>query len=83
MIKPKKLPRDINERAHQVAKLLTGDIEIASEPERSPISAYLAQIGHAGGLKGGVARAKALSARKRSSIAAKAANARWGKARKP
>ncbi len=82
MIKPKKLPRDINERAQQVAKLLTGEIQPEpAEPEQSPVSAYLSQIGRAGGLKGGVARAKALSARKRSSIAAKAANTRWKKPR--
>jgi hypothetical protein len=79
MIKPTKLPRDINERAHQVAKLLIGEAEIPAEPERSPVSAYLARIGRKGGLRGGVARAQALSARKRSTIAAKAANARWKK----
>jgi hypothetical protein len=79
MIKPKNLPRDINERAHQVAKLLTGEAEIPAEPERSPVSAYLSEIGRRGGLRGGVARAQALSSRKRSAIARKAAKARWGK----
>jgi hypothetical protein len=34
-----------------------------------------------GGLKGGLARAKKLSARKRSEIARKAVNARWAKYR--
>jgi len=47
--------------------------------ERSPISEYLSQIGHKGGLKGGPARAKKLSAKKRKEIAQKAAKARWGK----
>lgn len=75
MIIPKKLPKDPNQRAHQIAKLLTGEIE--PEPERSPVSAYLAEIGRKGGLKGGVARAGALSSRKRSAIAKKAAKARW------
>ena len=36
-------------------------------------------LGRQGGLKGGKARAKKLSAKKRSAIAKKAAEARWGK----
>jgi hypothetical protein len=47
--------------------------------EKSPISQYLSEIGKRGGLKGGPARAKKLSARKRKEIAEKAAKARWGK----
>jgi len=38
-------------------------------------------LGRLGGKKGGVARAKKLSAKKRSSIAKKAAQARWQKGR--
>jgi len=45
----------------------------------SPISQYLAEIGRKGGLKGGIARRNALSAKRRSEIASKAAEARWGK----
>ena len=79
MIRPKKLPLDTNQRAHQIAKLLTGEIQPdPPEPERSPVSKYLAEIGQRGGLKGGTARAQALSARKRSAIAKKAARVRWG-----
>ncbi len=81
MIVPKKLPRDSNQRAQEVARLLTGESSVPPEPERSPVSAYLAEIGRKGGLKGGTARARALSPRKRSSIAAKASRARWKKAR--
>jgi len=77
MIVPKKLPRDANQRAHEVARLLTGEATVPSDPERSPVSAYLAEIGRKGGLRGGLARAKALSAKKRSAIAAKASRARW------
>lgn len=36
-------------------------------------------LGRLGGLKGGVARAKKLSAKKRSAIAKKAAQKRWAK----
>jgi hypothetical protein len=79
VIRPKKLPRDANQRAQQVAKLLTGEVEEVKEPERSQVSAYLAEIGRKGGHKGGKARAKNLSAKKRSAIAAKASKARWKK----
>lgn len=40
---------------------------------------YAVELGRLGGLKGGPARSKKLSARKRSQIASKAAKARWGK----
>jgi hypothetical protein len=52
------------------------------EPERSVVSAYLAEIGRKGGLKGGKARAAKLSARARKKIAAKAARSRWSSSRK-
>ena len=77
MIRPKKLPRDTNERAQQVAKLLTGEAQVEQEPERSPVSAYLAAIGRKGGLKGGKARAAKLSKAERKSIAKRASQARW------
>jgi hypothetical protein len=77
MICPKKRSRNANERAQQVAKLLTGEVEQEKESERSPVSAYLAEIGRKGDLKGGVARAKNLSSKKRSAIAAKASRTRW------
>lgn len=48
-----------------------------SQVDRSTLSVYLAQIGRVGGLKGGKARAKKLSARKKKAIAKKAAKARW------
>lgn len=79
MIKPKKLARDSNERAHQISSLLTGEAKLPVEPQRSAVSAYLADIGRKGGLKGGVARASALSPRKRSAIASRASKARWKK----
>jgi len=45
-------------------------------PDKNP---HAVALGRLGGLKGGVARAEALSPRRRSQIAAKAAKARWGK----
>ena len=45
------------------------------DPEKDPAAV---KLGRRGGLKGGKARAKKLSAKKRSEIARKAAQARWG-----
>jgi hypothetical protein len=80
----KKLPKDPNQLAYKVVQLST------EEPEEQPkvpdqaqaesaISAYLSLIGKRGGLKGGPARAKKLSAKKRKEIAQKAAKTRWTK----
>jgi len=46
------------------------------EPRKNP---HAAALGRLGGLKGGKARADALSPRERQLIARKAARARWGK----
>jgi hypothetical protein len=77
MIKPKKLPSDVNQRAQHIAKLLTGELMEEPEPERSAVSAYLAEIGRKGGNKGGVARRDKLSAKRRMEIAKRAASVRW------
>lgn len=70
MAKKKKLPADTNKRAKSVVDLATGN----SDETKSA-----AQIlGRQGGLKGGKARAKSLSAKRRTEIAKKAAAARWG-----
>jgi hypothetical protein len=70
----KKLPKDPNQLAYEVMRLST------EEPkERSSISEYLSEIGRRGGLKGGPARAKKLSSKKRKEIARKAAQKRWSK----
>jgi len=83
MIVPKKkLSRDTNQRAHQVARLLTGEAEPeAQEPKRSAVSEYLAEIGRRGGLKGGKMRAKRLSPKRKKQIAKLAAETRWGRSR--
>ncbi|MEX0999299.1 MAG: hypothetical protein WD000_04995 [Thermodesulfobacteriota bacterium] len=48
----------------------------AKKPEKNPAAVALGRLG---GLKGGKARAKKLSAKKRKEIAKKAAEARWKK----
>jgi len=79
----KPFPKDPNKLAYQIVQLST------EEPEETPknpqeaaqkaISEYLALIGKKGGLKGGPARAKKLTAKKRKEIARKAAMSRWEK----
>jgi hypothetical protein len=61
---------------NQLAALI---VQQATEPEKNPAAVAL---GHLGGLKGGPARAKRLSKKRRSEIAATAARVRW-KRRKP
>ncbi len=70
MRRSSKLPDDPNQRAAAIVQMST------DEPSES-VKDYLARIGRKGGLKGGKARARKLSARKRSEIARKAAKKRW------
>ena len=65
----RKSPRDVN--------VLAADIvaEAIGESEKNPAAVALGRLG---GLKGGVARAKKLSKKRRSEIARDAARARWG-----
>ena len=63
--------------AKHILDQLTGD---APKDEPPPVkNAAAVALGKLGGKKGGVARAAALSPRKRKEIAKKAAAARWGK----
>jgi len=76
MIKPKKLPADVNKRAHKIAQLATGEVTEDKYEGKNPAAV---ELGRLGGLKGGKARAEKLSAAKRKEIAKKAAKARWKK----
>jgi len=73
----KPLPKDPNKLAHEIVRLSTEEPE--KPKEKSVISQYLSEIGKKGGLKGGPARAKKLTAKKRKEIATKAAMSRWKK----
>ena len=74
-----KRPRDLNELAKTIVNLATGEtVEVFHENGKNPAAVMLGRLG---GLKGGKARAKALSPRKRSEIARNAAKKRWGKRR--
>jgi hypothetical protein len=78
----RKMPRDANSLAARVVAMSTGQPvpgpEQARQPESTKNPAAVA-LGRLGGMKGGNARAKALSKRKRAEIARLAAAARWKK----
>ena len=64
MAKKVKLPADTNKRAKSIVDLATGENQ-----ESAPIDgvkAAASALGRLGGLKGGKARAKALTSKKRS-----------------
>jgi len=70
MQKRSRMPSDPNQLAHALGQMATG----ASEPQKNPAAVALGRLG---GLKGGAARARALSKTQRAQIARKAAQARW------
>lgn len=77
--------RDINQSAFAIVQQATGQVIVGDmsmdgpveKPEKNPAAVALGKLG---GAKGGKARAAALTPKKRSSIAKKAAQARWAKA---
>ena len=76
---------DVNVTAHEILQALTGEPAGSTSVQRDPAkkratpakNPAAVALGRLGGLKGGKARAKSLSAKKRSEIAQKAAMARW------
>lgn len=77
----KKRPRDPNQLAYQVMLESTGQAPKHEPPAERAKNPAAVALGRLGGLKGGRARARKLSRRKRSQIALKAARKRWSKAR--
>ena len=70
-------PKDANERAYYIMLESVGEgkpieIDVTKNP-------HAVALGKLGGLRGGAARAAALTPEKRSAIAKKAAAKRWGK----
>jgi hypothetical protein len=60
-----------------IAQLATGELDdVKTDDGKDPAAVAL---GRKGGLKGGKARAKKLTAKERSAIAKKAAASRWGR----
>ena len=77
MAKHPKRPRDPIALAKLIGDIATG-ATTDSDPDFGKDPAAVA-LGRKGGLKGGVARAKSLSAKRRSEIARNAVMARWNK----
>jgi len=73
---------DVNELAAAIVSQATSDVaEMIAKAQAEGKNPAAVLLGHRGGLKGGKARAKNLSAKERKEIARKAARARWLKAR--
>jgi hypothetical protein len=72
-------PRDTNQLAKSIVDIVTAERGEKVDPPTDEVKAAAAALGRLGGLKGGKARAKSLSAKRRSEIAKKAAQKRWGK----
>lgn len=77
----RKRPSDLNQRARAIVQILTGETEETPAPRHADDGKDPAAVslGRRGGLKGGKARAEALSAKRRRQIAREAARARWSK----
>jgi len=73
-IKRLKRPRDPNQLGKLIVDILTGQVDDAVEDGKSAAAVELSKLGAS---KGGIARAKAMTAEKRSAIARKAAQKRW------
>lgn len=66
---------DLNQLSKSIVDQATGEEEKQhDQPEKNPAAV---ELGRLGGLKGGAARAKKLTAKERSEIAKKAAATRW------
>jgi hypothetical protein len=66
---------DFSQIAHAIVELATDEKDQPEEPiTKNPAAVALGRLG---GLKGGPARSKKLSAKKRKEIAQKAAKVRW------
>lgn len=77
MAKKAKRPSDVNQKAKNIVDIATSEAKDTITPDEAKSAAQA--LGRLGGLKGGKARAKALSAKRRSEIAKAAAKARWGR----
>lgn len=77
--KPKR-SADTNQLAKSIVDIATDETpadEVDVTPEDEGKNPAAVALGRLGGLKGGAARAKALSKKKRAEIAKRAAKARW------
>src|SRR5271155_4458781 len=90
MVPQGKRPRDPNQLAAWTVAVSTGQIpppepeapKVTASASPASISEYMAAIGRKGGQIGGKRRLKTMTKAQRSKIAAKAAKARWKKAKR-
>ena len=76
----RKRPRDPAQLAKLIVDIATGEVEDREPtPEEKGKDPAAVSLGRRGGLKGGKARARALTPRRRSEIARAAVQARWKK----
>jgi hypothetical protein len=68
------IKKDLNKLALSIVGQATGETPAPSDDGKNPAAVALGRLG---GLKGGKARAKKLSKKKKTAIAKKAALARW------
>lgn len=71
-------PRDLNQLASSLVDDATREGPAEPAPENPDDARRASENGRLGGLKGGRIRADRLTAKERSEIAKKAAQARWG-----
>ncbi len=71
----RKPPTDPNEAATSILAQITGEKPKVEPSAKNPAAV---ELGRKGGLKGGAARASALTPEQRKESAKKAAEARWG-----
>ena len=80
-IKQGKRPTDVNQLAHYLGDTSTQGDSATLQPSKEQVSMLMAEMGRKGGKIGGKRRLETMSARQRTSIAKKAAKARWAKRR--
>ena len=73
---PSRPPKDTNQLAKYILEVTTGETEKIEPPVKNAAAQALSKLGAS---KGGKARAKNLTAKKRKEIAKKAAESRWRK----
>jgi methenyltetrahydromethanopterin cyclohydrolase len=82
MEKKKKRPKDIAQLAYQIVQEATQEPQESLQALAKEKNPAAVALGRLGGLKGGPARAKKLSSKRRKEIATKAATTRWVKTSK-
>jgi hypothetical protein len=84
-LKKVKPPKDFNEFGRYFVELTTAAAEQNEpppQPTKSELSKVMRALGHRGGKIGGKRRMETMTPEQRSTVALKAARARWGKPRK-